>query len=232
MSSIVHKISSRLGDILNSLIDPFITGVPGGLGRRLRYQYYKRRLKYLGAGAVIDVGVRILNPRFVSIGDNTWIDNYVIIMAGPPGTTGRKIHRRPNPAYRFQEGEVVIGRNCHIAPFVVLQGHGGLSIGDDCGIADSSSLYSMSHHYSNPEDRSDQAVYKFTPMAPAEQQSLIVSPVVMENNSALGLHSVMLPGATIGEGSWVGSNALVMKPIPPFSIATGNPAEVKKLRFA
>jgi maltose O-acetyltransferase len=63
-------------------------------------------------------------------------------------------------------------------------------------------------------------------MANPAEQSLIVSPVVMEANTALGLNSVMLPGATIQEGSWVGTNSMVLKSIPPFSIASGAPAHV------
>lgn len=216
--------------IVLSLIEAVVTPIPGGLGRRLRYMYYKRRLKFLGAGAVIDVGVQILNPGYVSIGDHSWIDNYVVILAGPPGEHGGPLRRKPNPAFRHQEGEVVIGRNVHVAMFVVLQGHGGLSVGDNSGIASGSLLYSMSHHYSNPADPSDRKIYDFTPMAPDDVQSLIVSPIVMESHTGLGLNSVMLPGATIREGSWVGTHSLVTKEIPPYSVASGNPAVVAKER--
>ncbi len=215
-----------LKDIFFSLIEWIVTPIPGGLGRRLRYLYYGIRLKYLGRGAVIDVGVRILNPQYVSIGENTWIDNHVIILAGPPVERDGPMKRKPNASFKHSEGEVVIGKNCHVAMFVVLQGHGGLSIGDNSGIASGSLLYSMSHHYSNPNDPNDLTVYKFSPMADPAEQSLIVSPVVMEASTALGLNSVMLPGATIHEGSWVGTNSMVLKPIPPFSIASGVPAQV------
>lgn len=214
-----------------SIVEWWIGPLPGALGRRARYLYYKCRLKHIGSKVSIDVGVRINNPQYVSIGDNTWIDNYVVILAGPPSTGGgRVIKRKPNPAYRHSEGEVVIGSQCHIANFVVLQGHGGLSIGDNSGVASGSMLYSMSHHYCNLDDRDDGTVYKFSPMVPTSEQSLIVSPVVMERNSALGLSSVMLPGATIHEGSWVGTKSVVTASVPAFSIASGTPARVLSAR--
>jgi acetyltransferase-like isoleucine patch superfamily enzyme len=227
----MRRIGRIMLEIVYSFLETLIAQLPGGLGRHLRNVYYKTRLKHLGKGVVIDVGVRILNPQFVSIGDNTWIDNYVVILAGPPTERGGPMKRKPNPAYAHAEGEVVIGRNCHIAMFVVLQGHGGLSIGDNCGVASGCLLYSMSHHYSNPNDCSDRTIYKFSPMAAPTEQSLIVSPVVMENNTALGLNSVILPGGIIREGSWVGVNSLVLGEIPAYSIASGSPAKVIKRRF-
>ena len=218
-------MAGKLAQVGYSLVEASIAGIPGGLGRRIRSVYYRRRLRHLGAGVVIDVGVRIENPEWVSIGDNTWIDSYAIILAGPPGGEAR-ITRTPNPAYRHGEGEVVIGRNCHVANFVVLQGHGGLSVGDDTTVASGCKVYSMSHHYADPARPEDRTVYKFSSMAPPGEQSLVVSPVVIEASSALGLNSVVLPGAVLERGSWVGANATVTKRIPAGSLAVGSPARV------
>lgn len=218
-------------ELCYSAIELLITWIPGGIGRRLRYTHFKRRLKYLGNGVVIDVGVRIINPQHVSIGDNTWIDNYVIILAGAP-IGDRRVYRRPNPAFQYEEGQVVIGKNCHIANFCILQGHGGISIGDNSGVASGSLLYSMSHHYKDPLDPANGTIFKFSPLAPHCEQSLILSPIVMADNTALGLHSIVLPGTTIHEGSWVGVNSVVSKTIPAYCIASGNPAVVKKARFS
>lgn len=223
--------SGRVSSAARSLIEAAIGGIPGGLGRRLRYRFWKRRLKHLGRGAVIDVGVQIVGPEHVSIGDETWIDNYVSILAGPPGETGGPMRRRPHPGGPVPTGEILIGAQCHIAIGVVLQGHGGLRIGDRCGIASGCLLYSMSHHHANPNDKTDRTVYKFTPMAPGREQALIVSPIVMEDDTALGLNSVILPGGWIRRGSWVGVNSMVFGEIPENSIASGNPARVVKPRF-
>ena len=217
-----------LGTILANLVEWVVMDIPGPAGRAVRYHYYRRRLKALGRNVKFDVGVRILNPEFVSIGDNTWIDNYVVILAGPPSVGDGPILYKPNSDFDLEPGEVLIGRNVHVANFVVLQGHGGLKIGDNSGVASGSMVYSLSHHHSNLLDRSDPRKYKFTSMVQRRDQSLICAPVVMGQDTALGLHCILLPGVTIGAGSWVGSGSVVTHSIPANVLATGNPAQVLK----
>ena len=53
----------------------------------------------------------------------------------------------------------------------------------------------------------------------------------MEKYTALGLNSVILPGGTIREGSWVGVLSVVKGTVPHYSIAEGNPAKVVKRRI-
>jgi acetyltransferase-like isoleucine patch superfamily enzyme len=65
---------------------------------------------------------------------------------------------------------------------------------------------------------------------PGDEQVIIVAPVVMEENTALGLNSVMLPGSAIGANSWVGVLSSVMGAIPANVIASGAPAVVVKER--
>lgn len=221
---------SMVASLLDSFLEACIINIPGSVGRRMRYIYYQRRLKHIGSNVYIDVGVRILNPKYVSIGNNTWIDNYVVIIAGPVEHGAFALRRIDNPSFRHAEGEVVIGSNCHIALFAVLQGHGGVHIGDDSTVASGCLLYSLSHHYRGFAQNQKNIAYKFSSMSPPDEQSLIIGPVVMERNTALGLNSVMLPGATIQEGSWVGVGSVIHDTIPAFHIASGNPAQVIKRR--
>jgi len=44
----------------------------------------------------------------------------------------------------------------------------------------------------------------------------------------IGVHSLVMPGVTIGEGSIIGACSLVTKDIPSWSIAIGQPARVVK----
>ena len=214
-----------------SVVEWLIGDIPGGLGRRIRYAYWKRRLRSLGRGSVIDEGVRILGPEWVTIGERVWIDARVTILAGPPADIGGPMLRKPNPGFSHGEGEVVVGNNTHVAIGVVLQGHGGIHIGSDTTVASGCLVYSMSHHHSNSSDASDRTVYKFSSMADPEAQSFIISPVVLDDDTALGLNSVALPGTWIRARSWVGVNSTVSGEIPEDSIATGNPAQVVKRRF-
>jgi len=224
----MENVMRAAKSVLTALIEWVITDIPGTVGRRLRRVYWCTRLQQMGRDVQIDVGVRILGPEHVSIGDNTWIDNYVVIIAGPPSKGEGPFLRRKNPDFNGDLGEVVIGNNVHVANFVVIQGHGGVIIGDNLCIASGSMIYSMSHHHSNLVDRSDPRKYKFTSMVDRREQSLIAAAVVLESDSAVGLNTTILPGVTVGAGSWIGSGSVVVRSVPSNTLASGNPAEVVK----
>ena len=43
------------------------------------------------------------------------------------------------------------------------------------------------------------------------------------------MRSIVMPGVTIGEGAIIGAGSVVTKDVPPYSVATGNPAVVVKV---
>ncbi|MGI6243577.1 MAG: acyltransferase [Prevotella sp.] len=53
-------------------------------------------------------------------------------------------------------------------------------------------------------------------------------PVKIEDNVWLGNNVCVMPNVTIGQGSIIGANAVVVHDIPPFSVAVGVPAKVVK----
>jgi len=55
-----------------------------------------------------------------------------------------------------------------------------------------------------------------------------VAPVVIGRYAWIALSVVVFPGVTIGEGSIIASGSIVTKSIPPFVLAAGTPAVVKK----
>jgi acetyltransferase-like isoleucine patch superfamily enzyme len=201
--------------------------VPGAIGNKMRSFLWSFFLGQLGKRVKIDVGVQFVNPRFIFIGDDTWIDKYAILIAGPPHDGRRIMCRKPNQEFPAKEGELHIGLRCHIAPHSLIQAHGGVWIGNELTIASGSRIYSMSHHY-RPLGQPQTKFYRFSSCAKEEDQALIVSPVVIKNGAAVGLNSVVLPGSVIGENSWVGTNSQVQGRIPPNCIATGVPATVVK----
>ena len=54
---------------------------------------------------------------------------------------------------------------------------------------------------------------------------------VVGNDVWIGQNVTILPGVHIGDGAIIGANSVVAKDIPPYSVAVGNPAVVKKKRF-
>ena len=194
-----------------------ITYYPGTLGFILRRNFWKNRLKYLGKGVKIDIGTHFQNPGYITLDDKSWIDRNVIILAGPP-YPGRITYEKNNPLFTLDRGEVYIGRQTHIAPNCVLSGIGGLYIGSNSGVASNSAIYSFSHHFRNLDDRDDFFQYSFTPLARPDQQSMILSPVYIGDYCAVGLNSIILPGACIKRGSWVASGSVIMGTYPEQSL--------------
>jgi acetyltransferase-like isoleucine patch superfamily enzyme len=206
----------------------FVVGhAPGPVGHRLRHAYWKRRLAHLGDDVVIDVGVYFQSPEHISIEDGAWIDRGVIILAGAPGGD-RLTFEQANPDYVHAVGEVHIGRRTHVAPYCVLSGIGGISIGANCGIASHSAIYSYSHHYRNLGDRTDDTQYSFTPRARPDQQSMILRPVAIADYCAVGLHCVVLPGTSLRRGTWVASGSTVSGAFPAQSVVSAGTATSTK----
>lgn len=52
--------------------------------------------------------------------------------------------------------------------------------------------------------------------------------VKIKRGAYIGVHSIILPGVTIGEGAIVGAGSVVTKDVPPLTVVAGNPARVIK----
>lgn len=55
--------------------------------------------------------------------------------------------------------------------------------------------------------------------------------IVIGNDVWLGERVVIMSGVTIGDGAVIGIQSIVTKDIPPYAIAAGAPAVVKRFRF-
>jgi len=192
------------------------------LGLALRAAYWKARLRKMGKDVGIEVGARFLYPNNIIIGDCAWIDKYVLLIAGKDMNLeelGATIVLRPNPSYHHRPGELRIGKFSHIAPYAIIQALAGVELGDCASVASGGKIYSVSNHIRNPKDSTDTKVYKWSPRVPPEEQLRVVGPVVLKNNSGLGLNAVVLPGVTINENSLVAVNSIALHDVPPNTIA-------------
>lgn len=55
--------------------------------------------------------------------------------------------------------------------------------------------------------------------------------IIIGNDVWIGRESIIMPGVTIGDGAIVASYSVVVKDVPPYTVAGGNPAKVIKKRF-
>lgn len=229
----IRKIAKAIRLLTEGLLSLFALPIiysPGLAGEKLRYLYYKPKLKYLGKNVKIDIGVQFINPNFISIDDNTWVDKNVILLAGKPIIGEREIKVKDNPNYNGGVGEIYIGANCHIAPNCIISGIGGVWIDNNVGIASDCKIYSFTHHYRSFKNPQNKEIY-FALMVPQRNQCLLMGPIVLQNNTGLASNCFVLPGVTVFEDSWVGLNSVINKDIPRNSTAFGHPARVIKQRY-
>lgn len=108
-------------------------------------------------------------------------------------------------------GDVTVGRNTWIGPFVVLDGSGGLSIGSHCSISAGVQVYT--------HDTVDWALS-------GGQAEAVRTPTRIGDNCYIGPNTVIARGVTIGEGCAIGANSLVLHDLPAGSKAFGTPCRV------
>jgi acetyltransferase-like isoleucine patch superfamily enzyme len=108
-------------------------------------------------------------------------------------------------------GDVSVGRDVWIGPLTLLDGTGGLSIGDGTTISAGTQIYT---HDTVRRTISGGAM-------PIER-----SPVSIGSRTYLGANVIVLRGVRIGDEAVVGAGSLVNRDIPARSVAVGTPAHV------
>ena len=184
------------------LFESSIRNISGPIGRKLRWWYYRNKFQFCGKQCIIEEGVYITNPKCIALGNNCWIDKNTVLIAGAFNPKDRQFAQKGENIVSW--GKLIIGDGCHIAPFSLIQAHGGVKIGKNVTIASGAKIYSLSHHYRNLNDEQDTKRYSFSTMADAEDQFLIAGNVIIGDNAALGINSVILPGTVVPDGTWIG----------------------------
>lgn len=99
-----------------------------------------------------------------------------------------------------------IGINCEVCP--------GLVIGKNVMMGPECIFYSTKH--------------KFNPKTRHFEGYTDIEPVIIEDDVWLGRRVIVTGGVRIGRGAIIGAGSVVTKDIPPYTMAAGNPAVVKK----
>lgn len=216
--------------ICNSLIEWLLRGIGGGFGQRMRRSYYGRRMLFCGEGVKIGIGVQFVGVEYMSLGDDVWVDDYVVLIAGMPASFGdKKVISRRNSEFDGLPGTLSIGAYTHIAPFALINVFGaGGKIGVHCGVSSGAKLYAMSNHFWD-ERHPDRVTYQ-SPMSKELPVVLIVSPLTMGENCFCSINTIILSCA-IGKYCFVRPGTIVSKDMPDNSIIGGTPAAVQARRF-
>ena len=108
-------------------------------------------------------------------------------------------------------GDVNVGRNTWIGPFTVLDGSGGLEIGDNCNIASGAQLYSHE---------------TVSWVLSRGKMEYIRAKTIVGDCCYIGPNTVVSMGIKIGNHCLIGANSLVTSNLDDYSIAAGSPCKI------
>ena len=102
---------------------------------------------------------------------------------------------------------ITIGEFSSIGDHCILDGRGGLTIGNSVNFSTGVWIWTAQHKMNDPDFGEESA------------------PVVIEDFAWLSCRTVILPGVKIGKGAVVAAGAVVTKDVEPFAIVAGIPAK-------
>lgn len=158
--------------------------------------------KHVGDNCLLSNKASYYNCENIVIGNNTRIDDFVVLSAG--------------------NGGIEIGSYIHIAVYTSLIGAGKIVLNDFCNVSSRVSIYSSNDDYSGE--------FMTNPMVPSRYTNVISTDVIIGEHVIIGSGTVILPGVILEKGVAIGALSLVTKKCTEFGIYIGIPAKKIKER--
>jgi len=152
-------------------------------------------LRACGRDVKISRFANLYAPGSLSIGDHSRIDDFCIL-----------------------SGDITLGVCVHVAPQCLLFGASGLVLEDFSGLSSRVAIYTESEDYVAGNSLTN-------PTVPAPFRKVVDAGAVrLGRHAIVGCGAVILPGASLGEGTSIGALSLVRGQLEPWSVYAGNPA--------
>ena len=168
--------------------------------------YSKEELKQFnfrtyGTNVMISRKASLYATTHMSFGNNVRIDDFCVLI-----------------------GNITLGNNVHIAAYssIHASGDGEVIMNDFSGLSSHVTIYAGSDNYSGET--------MTNPTVPVEYLGTTYSKICIGRHCILGTNCVLLPGASVGEGTALGAMTLLAKPTEDWSIYAGVPAKKVKDR--
>lgn len=116
-------------------------------------------------------------------------------------------------------GDIVIGKKSAINPYCILQGNGGITIGNSTLIAAGVKIFSANHIYADRDIL-------------IQTQGETRKGVNIGDDVWIGAGCIILDGVNIGDGAVIAAGAVVAADVPEKAVAAGVPAKIIKYRGA
>lgn len=162
----------------------------------------RRSFKSFGKKSIVFPPGRFDNPHRIEIGSRVQIRE------------GCWLNVVEEWAGKKSDGLLTIGNDSCVMYGSQISVSSRVEIGQNVGIGQNSVITDHLHDYS--------VMGQSILSAPITE----AKPVLIEDETFVGVNCVIAPGVTIGRHSFIGSNSVVIGDIPPFTMAAGNPAKI------
>lgn len=164
-----------------------------------------RELGFQAVGSNVSIArnCTIIGIERISIGNNVRIDGPTTIVVG-------------------ENSRVDIGSFIHISGGCHLAAAAPIKFGDFSGLSQGVRIFTATDDYSGET--------LTNPMVPPKYKAVTMGAVELGRHVIVGAGAVILPAASIGEGSSVGALALVSRPLPCWKVCAGMPCKPIKTR--
>ncbi len=213
-----------LGRLLRfELINFLFSWIPGALGLGLRRLFYPPLFRKVGKGVVFGRNLTLRHPHKITIGENTVVDDNVVLDAKGEKNQGLGIGDNAyigrNTILSCKEGSITIGDYSNISANCSLLSETEIVMGRYCFLAGHCYLVAGGNH--SFDDITRPIMF---------QPSVSKGGIRIGDDVWLGAGVIVLDGVIIGSGSVVGAGAVVTGPLPDFSVAVGSPARAIRNR--
>lgn len=190
-----------------------------GIAAELVALPYRFRFARVGRRPRMFPPLMVTGARRISLGDDARIEAFAVLSAAPGGRLdiGSQCEVSSFARIDADTGSIAIGDHSSVNSFCLINGFGGVRIGNGVRIASHCVILSSTHNFDDPA-------------MPIHAQGVSGKPTVIGDDVWIGAHCVIVGGVEIGAHSVVGAGSIVLADIPPNSVAAGAPARVLRTR--
>jgi acetyltransferase-like isoleucine patch superfamily enzyme len=129
--------------------------------------------------------------------------------------------RISDTVFFYHQEKINIGKNVFVWHYTIIDGTGGVDIGEGAQIGAWVGIFTHSSHVSI---RIYGSHYQEVPES--EKKGYLVKSVTIGKYVFVGAGSIIFPGVNVGDGALISAGSFVTKDVKPFEIVSGNPADV------
>ena len=161
---------------------------------------------------------RFNKSDFKKLGDRVVFESGVLVFHPENISIGNDVYIGHQTILKgYYNSKLIIDDGTWIGQQCFFHGAGNLQIGKNVGIGPGVKIITSYH--------SEEGIIK-----PVLHSKILFEQVTVDDDSDLGVGSIVLPGVKIGKGVVVGAGAVVTKDVPDYAVVIGSPARIIKYR--